>query len=144
MVASKAATCPQGWSAGYYSTSMCCLYSRQKAFFYLSFVPHAAAGRSVSVSQPPPEVAPPSEETADTCSRVWFCCPPAEIGRAVQQEPYRRVVLLRAEQYANGRILVRLLLVAVVVVDIELKLPKVLMRQLVIFYLLCCVDNYVV
>ena len=61
-----------------------------------------------------------------------------------QGEPYRRVVLLSAEQYANGRILVRLLLVAVVVVDIELKLPKVLMRQLVIFYLLCCVDNYVV
>ena len=61
-----------------------------------------------------------------------------------QGEPYRRVVLLRAEQYANGRILVRLLLVAVVVVDIELKLPKVLMRQFVIFYLLCCVDNYVV
>lgn len=52
-----------------------------------------------------------------------------------QGETHRRVVLLRAEQYANGRILVRLLLVAVVVVDIELKLPKVLMRQLVIFYL---------
>ena len=41
------------------------------------FDPRAAAGRSVSVSQPPPEAAPPSGETADTCSKVWSCCPPA-------------------------------------------------------------------
>lgn len=52
-----------------------------------------------------------------------------------QGETHRRVVLLCAEQYAYGGILVRLLLVAVVVVDVELKLTEILVRQLVIFYL---------
>ena len=39
-----------------------------------------------------------------------------------QCQPHRRIVLVRTQQYAYGRILLRLLLIPVVIVDVELQL----------------------